>query len=245
MFRRDLLFREGYYEENLIYGADKEFFFRITRDSNISYLAEPIVFRRLHDSNVSGMMNKETGEWVGKPEAICEIRYIEQLLNHYRREIEEPKKACRGIRLLNVKEGRKSMKKIEKVNFSEGSIGKSGSGGNRVLEGPSQAELLLGQIGHMADRIDDLRSKIRSQDLAIIAKDQHINNLNKAINAKDQHINNLNKAINVKDQHIANLDGFIRDLTREIIKIKKYSVFYNLLLRFRRELSNFFAKIQK
>jgi len=231
MFRRDLLFREGYYEENLIYGADKEFFFRITRDSNISYLAEPIVFRRLHDSNVSGMMNKETGEWGIRPEAKSELRYIEELLNHYRREIEEPKKACRGIRLLNVKEGRKSMKKIEKVNFSECSIGKSGSGGNRMLEGPSQAEFLLGQIGHMADRIDDLRSKIRSQDLAIIAKDQHINN--------------LNKAINVKDQHIANLDGFIKDLTRKIIKIKKYSVFYNLLSRFRRELSNFFAKIQK
>lgn len=231
MFRRYLLFREGYYEEDLRYGDDKEFLFRIMRDSNISYLAEPIVFYRLHDSNITIMTDKETGEWVGKPEVISEMRYIEQLLRDYRREIEEPKKAYRGIRLLNIKEGDKSMKKIEKGNFSKGYIGKSGSGDNRMLEGPSQAELLLEQIGHMAEVIDELRSKIRNQDLTIIAKDQHINNLDKAMVAKDQ--------------HIANLEGFIRNLTKEIVQIKKYSVFYNLLSRFRRELLTWFGKSRK
>jgi chromosome segregation ATPase len=167
------------------------------------------------------------------------------------------------------------MKKIKKVHFSEGSIGKSGSGDNCVLEEPSQVELLLEQIADIAELIDGLglRLETKNQDLAIIAKgqrinnlnktinakgqhinnlnkainakDQYINNLNKTINAKGQHINNLNKAIAAKDQHSANLEGFIRNLTREIVNIKKYSVFYNLLLRFRRELSNFFVKIQK
>jgi len=176
------------------------------------------------------------------------------------------------------------MKKIEKGNFNEGSIGKPGSGNNRMLEGPSHVELLLGQIGHMAEVIDRLRLEIKEQQIAIVAKDQHIDNLNKAIAAKDQHINNLNKAIvakdqhinnlNIaivakdqnlnkaivakdqhinnlnkaivaKDQHIANLDGFIRDLTGEIVKIKKYSVFYNLLSRFRKELLMWFGKSRK
>ena len=123
------------------------------------------------------------------------------------------------------------MKKIEKVHFSEGSIGKSGSGDNCVLEEPSQVELLLEQIADIAELIDGLRLETKNQDLAIIAKDQHINNLNKAINAKDQ--------------HIANLEGFIRNLTKEIAQIKKYSVFYNLLLRFRRELLMWLGKIQK
>lgn len=116
------------------------------------------------------------------------------------------------------------MKKIEKGNFSKGCIGKSGSGDNRMLEGPSQAELLLEQIGHMAEVIDRLRLQIKEQQMAIVAKDQHIAN---------------------KDQHIANLEEYIRDLTREIIKIKKYSVFYNLLLRFQKELLTWFGKIRK
>ena len=80
-----------------------------------------------------------------------------------------------------------------------------------------QSDLLIGQVNHMAEVIDRLRLQIKEQQMAIVAK----------------------------DQHIANLEEYIRDLIREIIKIKKYSVFYNLLLRFRRELSNFFAKIQK
>ena len=137
------------------------------------------------------------------------------------------------------------MKKIKKVDSSEESIGESNSGNNRMVEQTSQVELLLGQISHMAELIDDLREKIRNQDLAIIAKDEHINNLNKVIVAKDHDINNLNKAIAAKDQHIANLDGFIRNLTREIVNIKKYSVFYNLLSRFRRELLMWFGKIRK
>ena len=125
------------------------------------------------------------------------------------------------------------------------------------------SDLLIGQVDHMAELIDRLQLQIKQQHLAIVAKDQHINNLNKAIVAKDQHINNLNKAINkaiaakdhdinnlnkaiaAKDQHIANLDGFIRDLTREIVNIKKYSVFYNLLSRFRRELLTWFGKSRK
>ncbi len=139
------------------------------------------------------------------------------------------------------------------------------------------SDLLIGQVDHMAELIDRLQLQIKQQHLAIVAKDQHINNLNKAIVAKDQHINNLNKAIvakdqhinnlnkainkaiaakdhdinnlnkaiAAKDQHIANLDGFIRDLTREIVNIKKYSVFYNLLSRFRRELLTWFGKSRK
>jgi len=84
------------------------------------------------------------------------------------------------------------------------------------------------------------RDKMLDQHIA--AKDQHINNLNKTIAAKDQHINNLNKTIAAKDQHIAYLEEFIRNLTMEIVNIKKYSVFYNLLSRFRRELLMWFGK---
>ncbi|MBA7544928.1 hypothetical protein ES705_37289 [subsurface metagenome] len=176
--------------------------------------------------------------------------------------------------------GEKSMSKPEKTYLQENHV-------------PS--DLLIGQVDHMAELIDRLQLQIKQQHLAIVAKDQHINNLNKAIVAKDQHINNLNKAIvakdqhinnlnkainkaiaakdhdinnlnkainkaiaakdhdinnlnkaiAAKDQHIANLDGFIRDLTREIVNIKKYSVFYNLLSRFRRELLTWFGKSRK
>jgi len=62
MFRRDLLFREGYYEESLLVGADKDFFFRIFRRSNPACVSEPIILYRLHDSNLSGIVDKETGE---------------------------------------------------------------------------------------------------------------------------------------------------------------------------------------
>jgi len=235
MFRRNLLFQTGYYEESLLVGDDKDFFFRIFKKANPACVPEPVILYRLHESNLSGTVDKETGEWVGRPENTEQIRYLEELLRHYRREIKEPKKVYRRVRLLDVKEGENSMKKIEKVNFNEGSIGKSGSGDNRMLEGLSQIELLLGQIGHMAEVIDRLRLQIKEQQIAIVAKDQHINNLNK----------NLNKAIAAKDQHIANLDGFIRDLTREIVKIKKYSVFHNLLSRFRKELLMWFGKSRK
>ena len=92
MFRRGLLYREGYYEESLIHGEDKELFFRIMRESNISYLAEPVIFYRLHDSNISGMIDKETGEWVIRPENASEFRYLKEILMHYRRDFEKPKK---------------------------------------------------------------------------------------------------------------------------------------------------------
>jgi len=107
------------------------------------------------------------------------------------------------------------MKKIEKVNFSEGSIGKSGSGDNCVLEEPSQVELLLEQIADITELIDGLRLKTKNQDLAIIAKDQHIANLERLIRDRDA-------------EHYRNP----MNLTKEIVKIKKYSVFYNLLSRF-------------
>jgi hypothetical protein len=84
-------------------GADKDFFFRIFRRSNPACVPEPVILYRLHDSNLSGMVNKETGEWVGKPEAICEIRYIEELLKDYKRKIKKPKRVCREIRLLMLK----------------------------------------------------------------------------------------------------------------------------------------------
>ena len=242
MFRRDLLFQEGYHEEDLIYAADRDFFFRIMRNSNIYYLAEPIIFYRLHDSNASVTMDEETGEWIFRSKARSEIHYIRQLFRHYRRGIKEPKKVCSKIRLLNVKEGEKLVKKIGKVNFNESSIGKSGSGDNCILEGASQVELLLGQIADMAEQIDEFRSRISNQDLAIIAKDQRINNLNRAMVAKDQHIANLERLIRDRDaEYYQNL----MNLAREIVQIKKYSVFYNLLLRLRRGLLKFLGKTQK
>jgi len=224
MLRRNLLFQTGYYEESLLVGADKDFFFRALRRSNPAYVPEPVVLYRLHDSNLSGMVDEESGEWVRRPENTAQSRYLEELLRDYRREIEDPKKVCGGIKLLNAKEGGRSMRNIKKGNFSEGSIGKSTSDDNRILEGPSQVELLLGQIAHMAEVIDDLRAKIRNQDSAIIVKDQHIDNLNRAIAAKDH---------------------YIADLTSEIIKIKKYSVLYNVLLRLRKELLTWFGKSRK
>ncbi len=154
--------------------------------------------------------------------------------------------------------------------LSEELIEKFDLGDKHMLERPSQVEALLAQISHMAELFDDLESETRNQDLVIIvknryisnlnkamvAKDQHINNLNKAMVAKDQDINNLNKAMVAKDQHIAYLEELIRNrdaehyqnlmnLTKEIVKIKKYSVFYNLLSRFRRELLMWLGKIQK
>ncbi len=106
-------------------------------------------------------------------------------------------------------------------------------------------DLFIGQVAHMAEFIDRLRLQIKEQQLAIVAKDRYINNLNKAIAAKDQHINNLNKVIIAKDQHITNLERFIRNLTKEIVEIKKYSIFYNLLSRFRREILMWLGKIRK
>jgi len=207
ILRRNLLFQTGYYEESLLVGADKDFFFRAFRRSNPTYVPEPVILYRLHDSNLSGMVDKETGEWVGKPENVARIRYLEELLRDYRREIEEPKKVCREIRLGNVKEGGRSMENIEKVNFSEGSIGKSGSDDNRMLERPSQVELLLGQIGHMADLIDRLQLQIKEQSSVIVAKDQHICNFDKAVEGKSQ---------------------YIRSLTSEIERIKEHSLLYNI-----------------
>ncbi len=147
------------------------------------------------------------------------------------------------LKILTNKKG-KSMSKPKKTYLQKNHV-------------PS--DLLIGQVDHMAELIDRLQLQIKQQHLAIVARDQHINNrdqhinnrdqhinnLNKAIVARDQHINNLNKAIAAKDQHIANLDGFIRNLTREIVNIKKYSVFYNLLSRFRRELLTWFGKVRK
>jgi len=242
MYRREVLFREGYYDENLLYTSDIELSFRIVRCSEISYLDKPIVSYRLHDSNLSGKIDKETGEWVERPENACEIRYFKELLGHYRREIKERRKVVKTNRFQNAQNGGRSMKKIKKVDSSEESIGKSNSGNNRMLEQTSQVELLLGQIGHMAQLIDELREKIRNQDSAIIAKDQHINNLNKVITPKDQHITNLERLIRDRDAaHYQNL----MNLTKEIAQIKKYSVFYNLLRRFRRELLKFFGRIRR
>ncbi len=94
----------------------------------------------------------------------------------------------------------------------------------------------------MAELVDDLELETERQHLAIIAKDQHIDNLNKATVTKDQHIANLERLIRDRDaRHYQNL----MNLTKEIVKIKKYSVFYNLLLRFRKEILKFVGKIRK
>ena len=80
-----------------------------------------------------------------------------------------------------------------------------------------QSDLLIGQVNHMAEVIDRLRLEIKEQQVAIIAK----------------------------NQHIANLEAYIKELTKEIIRIKKYSVFYNLLSRFQTELLTWFGKSKK
>jgi len=92
MFRRNLFFRIGYHEENLIHGSDKEYFFRILREANISYLDTPLILYRMHDSNISGMLDKKTEEWLTRPENNTEHRYLNELLRNYRREFEEPRK---------------------------------------------------------------------------------------------------------------------------------------------------------
>jgi len=188
------------------------------------------------------IMDRETGEWLDKLEVLSEIHYVHELRRHYRKEIEGPKKVCRGIKFLDIKNGEKSTKKIEKVNFSETSIVKSRSGDSRMLEPSSQVEVLPQEIAQMAEQIDELRSKIRNQDLAIIVKDQHISNLNRALRAKDHRITNLERLIRERDaQHYQNL----MNLTKEIVQTKKYSVFYNLLSRFRRQLLKFLGRTQK
>lgn len=47
----------------------------------------------------------------------------------------------------------------------------------------------------MAERIDLLRSRVNDQHIAIIAKNQHINNLNKVIEVKKQRIVSLVKQL--------------------------------------------------
>jgi len=274
MFRRDVLFREGFYEESIDLGADSEFFARILKGTSISFLNEPLLLHRLHDTNISKRIDNSTGEWIvwsQKPEYGLRFQYLQEITRlggsgSYGNRID--KEINKKIKVF-IDKGENSMRKSRKA-YS--------------MENYPQFALLIGQVGHMAELIDRLRLQIKEQQIAIVAKDQHINNLNKAIVAKDQHINNLNKAINeaivakdqhinnlnkaivakdqhiaskderinnlnkaivAKDQHIANLDRFIRDLTGEIVKIKKYSVFYNLLSRFRKELLMWLGKSRK
>lgn len=80
------------------------------------------------------------------------------------------------------------------------------------------SDLPIKQIMHMAEQIDLLRSRVNNQRIAIIAKDQHINNLNKIMEAKEQRIVNL---------------------VRELIRIKKYYGFDNVLRKVWRKLQNF------
>jgi len=112
--------------------------------------------------------------------------------------------------------------------LSEELIEKCDSGDNRMLESPFQDEALLALISHMAELVDDLELEIERQHLAIIAKDQHIANLERLIRDRDA-------------GHYQNLIN----LTEQIIQIKKYSVFYSLLSRFRKEILKFFGKIRK
>ncbi len=236
MFRRDVLFRKGFYEESIDVGADGEFFPRILKGSNISFLNEPLLLHRLHDTNLSKKIDKNTGEWIiwsQKPEYGVKSRYLQEIKRggrigpHGNRTDKEINKKTKIL----TDKGESSMRKPRKACLQENYL---------------QFDLLIGQVDHMTELIDRLRLQIKEQQLAIIAKDQHINNLDKAIVAKDHDINNLNKNLNkaiaAKDQHIANLEEFIRNLTKEIVNIKKYSVFYNLLSRFRTELLKLFGK---
>ena len=80
------------------------------------------------------------------------------------------------------------------------------------------SDLLVKQIMRMAGRIDLLRSRVNNQRIAIIAKNQHINNLNKVIEVKEQRIINL---------------------IRELIQIKKYYGFDSIIRKIWKKLQGF------
>lgn len=64
MFRRDAFFHSGYYEESLIFGMeDTEFFPRFLKEINISFLNQPLLLHRLHSTNISKKIDKNSGEW--------------------------------------------------------------------------------------------------------------------------------------------------------------------------------------
>jgi len=200
MFRRDVLFRKGFYEESIDVGADGEFFPRILKGSNISFLNEPLLLHRLHDTNLSKKIDKNTGEWIiwsQKPEYEVKSRYLQEIKRGGRigpHGNKTDKEINKKIKILADK-GESSMRKSRKACLQENYL---------------QFDLLIGQVDHMTELIDRLRLQIKEQQLAIAAKDQHI-----------------------------------RNLTMEIVNIKKYSVFYNLLSRFRREILMWFGKSRK
>lgn len=78
-----------------------------------------------------------------------------------------------------------------------------------------ESDLLIKQIMRMAERIDLLRSRVNDQHIAIIAKNQHINNLNKVIEVEKQRIVNL---------------------VKQLIPIKKYYGFDNIARKIWRKL---------
>ena len=71
----------------------------------------------------------------------------------------------------------------------------------KICSDGKHPELLIKQIIDMAQQIDALQSRADNQRVAIIAKNQHINNLNRVMEVKEQRVVNL---------------------VRELILIKKY-----------------------
>ena len=168
MFRRDVFFRSGYYEESIIHGSDVEFFFRILKRFSISFLNEPLLLHRLHTGNISKKRDRNTGEWTlwdQKPEYGSEFQYLQEIIRDDRIE-RDGKGIDKKIKIL-INKGEKSMNKTEKISSEDNHL---------------QSDLLIGQVNHMAELIDRLQLKIKQQHSAIIAKDQYILSLVREIN---------------------------------------------------------------
>lgn len=91
MFRRDIFFQMGFYEESINRGEDTEFFSRVLKEINISFLDEPLLLHRLHSTNVSKKIDKNSGEWVmrfssDEPEYKVQFEYLMQIQRDYRKD---------------------------------------------------------------------------------------------------------------------------------------------------------------
>jgi len=205
MFRRTLLFQEGYYDESVDRGTDVEFFSRIVKGSRISFLDEPLLLHRLHDTNISKKIDRNTGGWTiwsQKPEYVLEFQYLREIMPHRRIDYDGNgiyEKTGKKVKILTDK-GTELMNKSEKTC----------SKGNHL-----ESNLLIGQVAHMAELIDRLWFQIKEQGSVIVAKDQHMNNLNRVIEQKNQYISSL---------------------SAEISQIKKHSLLYNIVAGFWRRL---------
>ena len=180
MLRRDAFFRSGYYEESLKFGMeDTEFFSRVLKGINISFLNEPLLLHRLHSTNISKKIDKNSGEWVirscsEESEYRVESEYLMEMQRDYKRDFDR-KRANEKVKTLTNK-GKNSMKKPEKTRSQENHL---------------QSDLLIGQVAHMAELINRYRLQIKEQHSVIIVKERYIHNVDKIIEGKYQYIINI------------------------------------------------------